>query len=255
MRLLAAILGTAIMPAVVQGEWTPPANPDPQQILQDARSDTKALLYDDALAKFVWFHHHALEHNRALSGVRLSFALGYWHELAKQHPPALAAMKHERDDARQKVGDRQNPRESFADFAALNRELGETRQTRDLFVEVESKDSKLAQQIFSLAKPALIEAKEYQLCGRYLAPQRDLQSEAQLLKLHRDRAQQNPLLMNFAVRRFTHEVSTLVALLVINERKDEAVPIADSAKAELDDADFREALEAALAGKLPAPWP
>lgn len=37
-------------------------------------------------SEFVWFHEHALEVDRAYRGVRLSFALAFWLELAEQYP-------------------------------------------------------------------------------------------------------------------------------------------------------------------------
>src|SRR5688572_11688303 len=52
--------------------WSPPANPDPHVILREAKADTQAGRYEEALAKHVWFHSHALEIEPALYGVRLS---------------------------------------------------------------------------------------------------------------------------------------------------------------------------------------
>ncbi|MDX1982468.1 MAG: hypothetical protein SFV51_19490, partial [Bryobacteraceae bacterium] len=61
---------------------------DPRQILAGARLDARQGDYAEALQKYLWFHHHALEHDMALSGVRLSYALNEWWELGKAYPPA-----------------------------------------------------------------------------------------------------------------------------------------------------------------------
>src|SRR5690349_9740269 len=54
--------------------------------------------FQEALMRYVWYHEHALEYDRAVYGVRLSFALSYWKELADVYPPALVALKQMRDN-------------------------------------------------------------------------------------------------------------------------------------------------------------
>jgi hypothetical protein len=46
-------------------QWKPPANPDPSQILHEAVADTRNGQHADALAKFLWFHHHATSMTRS----------------------------------------------------------------------------------------------------------------------------------------------------------------------------------------------
>ncbi|PQO47828.1 hypothetical protein [Blastopirellula marina] len=60
--------------------WEPPENPDPSEVLRSAMFDRREGRYDVALAKYVWFFHHALEYKRGMSAVRLSFALSYWND-------------------------------------------------------------------------------------------------------------------------------------------------------------------------------
>jgi len=57
--LLAFLMNLPLLAA-----WTPPENPNPQQILSEAQSDAKAGRYEDALAKHVWFHENALKSTR-----------------------------------------------------------------------------------------------------------------------------------------------------------------------------------------------
>ena len=51
---------------------------DPGEILSRGRAAALEGRHEDALRDFAWFHEHALEHDMAYYGVRLSFALGYW---------------------------------------------------------------------------------------------------------------------------------------------------------------------------------
>ena len=42
--------------------WLPPDDPDLSEILGEAVDDTREKRYEVALAKFVWFHENALNH-------------------------------------------------------------------------------------------------------------------------------------------------------------------------------------------------
>src|SRR4051812_29867743 len=59
--------------------------------LHSGRTATHEGRFEEALSQFIWFHEHSLEEDRAYLGVRLSFALSYWMELAERYPPARAA--------------------------------------------------------------------------------------------------------------------------------------------------------------------
>ena len=46
-----------------------------QKYLSDTQEMVRKGKYKEALERFVWFHEHALEHDPAMTGVRLSFAV------------------------------------------------------------------------------------------------------------------------------------------------------------------------------------
>jgi hypothetical protein len=238
--------------------WVPPPNADPSAILQEARRDAREGRHEVALAKFLWFHHHALDREQGLSGVRLSFALGYWHQLARQYPPALDALKKTRDEAladvqRAQGGDVFQP---FHDFASINRELGEQSRTARAFVELDRENPAAAATAFHVAQPSLIGAREYGLCGKYLRPDEEWQMAARVYQLDQDHERRSsPDIPRSADKFFTHRVTTLVALLVVNGRRQDAEAIAQKARLELDDPAFRAAIDAALTGAVPDPWP
>lgn len=239
-------------------EWMPPENPSPTVILREATADARSGNYERALAKHVWYHENALKIDDAEFGVRLSFALSYWLDLAKQYPPALEKLKEIRDATRAKVLESNDPFESFSDVAAIDRVLKEDAKTIDLFQTLDKNDPAKAKQVFRIAKRALIAEEEYELYLKYVDAKRDFEMLArnfeQLKKLNlpglrggeRD---------NFYERQFANESATLVAILVKGGKKDEAQTIAVAAKQKLDDTEFHQALADALEGVVPDPWP
>ena len=238
--------------------WAPPANPDPTKILREAEADARAGKYEIALAKHLWFHRNALRYESGLSGVRLSFALASWVELADKYPPALAALKAERDralaDFRRARGHGFDP---FHDFVSINESLSEEGRTVAEFKALDAENPRRAEWVFDVALPALIEAKEYELAGKYIDP--SAQWEMALsgyrlnVRLNRDEPKLN--LGEFAKESFTNSTATLIALLVVTGREREAMRIAEEAREQLADADFQAAIDKALRGEVPEPWP
>jgi hypothetical protein len=250
-----------LFPSAVFADWTPPVKPDPHKILQEARDDREAGRYADALAKHVWFHENALKYQRGLYGVRLSFALGYWVELGNVYPPALLMLKTIRDEAAKKVREAdadQKVFEIFHDFAAINRALEEQSKTTDLFVWLDANKPKAAERAFGTAEPALIQSKQYRLCGKYIDADRSFAEIVTLYQVNK-RMSKDPRfgerLREHSERTFSNSTATLVALLVLNDRKADALRIAEKALKEHDDAEFKQALEKAKKGELPPAWP
>ena len=129
-----------------------------------------------------------------------------------------------------------------------------------MFKLVDEKNPEEAGVVFDVSEPALIKAKEYKLCGKYLRPERSVDNSLELFKLEselkvdprfaeREKDSRN--------RRFIDDAATVVALLVINDRKEEAEKAIVRLKTVEADADFHKklatALNEALKGKLPQP--
>ena len=254
-----AILLVALMSTPTRAEeWSPPNDPNPQSILQEARADTRANRYKTALAKHVWFHENALAIRPSLYGVRLSFALSYWLELAQQYPPALTKLKEIRDSARKNVMAGREVRESFHDMEAINDHLDEHKATAKVFEILDEKSPKTAKEVFDLAQPSLIQDKAYTLVGKYISPKDDFAKMSEAYRQGKklaDDARFGASHLDFANKKFVNDATTLVAVLTVNERKKEAEEIAASARVEFDDDSLRAALEKALKGVVPDPWP
>ena len=255
-RLAAVLLGAA--PLLAAAGWTPPAQPDPVAILGQARADTAAKRYEEALAKLVWFHEHALDYAQGLYGVRLSYALNDWKALGRVYPPALDKLRAERDAAADHVRRGDGARGYFNEVVAIDKALGEDAATRGLFVWLDANRNEIASQVYDIAQPSLVRAGDYALCGKYLEPQKALQG---ILDQYRvvmqlatvsDRTREEQA---FARKTLANKTGLLVALLVQNHRKDEANDIAAQAVKEWDDPDFRQQLIEALSGQMPEPWP
>lgn len=234
------------------GEWTPPEDPDVDAIRDESEADAKAGRYELALAKHVWWHENVNKYQPSMSAVRLSFGLGEWHRLADVYPPALAKLKEVRDH----VGDRIKSNveknvsfEDFQEFAAINRELEENEKTVAMFKFVDQENPGGARTAFHVSQPALIEAKEYVLCGKYLEPEK--YSDILLKRFGvENQIKTNPMyddMMRASLdRSFINDAATLVALLAINDRKSEAEAAIAKFKTVVSDAKFHKDLAAAL---------
>lgn len=232
--------------------------PDLHAILQEAHADTKAKRYEAALKKHVWFHENALSIDPEFSAVRLSFALADWYRLAQQYPPAMAKLKQYRDAAQRNVLAGEDVFASFHEMASINRYLGEDVKTLEVFKTLDANDAKSAKIVFGVAEPSLVKFKAYELAGKYLSPERDMQLISEAYR-HGRELSEDPRFGNdrldFAERLFQNKSTTLVALLVINDRQKEAEEIADAFRNEWDDEKFHAALDEALKGIVPEPWP
>lgn len=239
-------------------QWAPPADPDPSGILQSAAADTRAGHHARALDKFEWFHAHALEIQPSLYGVRLSFALSYWHALAETYPPALAALRAARDRARDRALAGTEARANFHDMEAINSTLGDHAATRVVFEQLHRTRPRVATRVFDLAQPALVREGAHALLGVYVDPDADFQrllaryEESRTLAEDPDFGAEQ---LDFAHRSFANRSATLVGILVVNDRDADARRIAAAARAAWDDAGFHAQLDRALAGTIPAPWP
>src|SRR5689334_9527822 len=86
---------------------------DMQQYLTDTKRMVKEGKYKEALDRYIWFHEHALEHDSAMMGVRLSFALSDWKSLADVYPPAMNALKETRETTTKQLIDNVGPPSLF----------------------------------------------------------------------------------------------------------------------------------------------
>lgn len=233
--------------------WTPPENPDPSEILNSARIDARRGRYEQALSKHIWLHDNAFKYQRSQYGVRLSFALSYWIELARVYPPAKVAFLLTRDDTENAFRENHDFH-LFHDLSSMNRDLDEENRTVELFLEAADKDQELGQRLYHLAEPYLISAGLYRECGPFLEFEHRLemakggyQIELQVEERYRSVPSQRHARIHYV-----NQVATLVALLVLNERETDARTACETALEVIDDDDFRAILDAAMTGQFPS---
>lgn len=150
------------------------AQEDMQQYLRETKSMIKQQQYPEALERCIWFHNHALKYNKHMGPVRVSFALGYWKDLADAYPPAMEALIAIRDSTEaiilsKKFGQNRNVIcDLFADVKALNRTLEEDSKTVTLFEFIQQYAYGPSQSCWIYAKDVLFEAERYDLIKHYI---------------------------------------------------------------------------------------
>lgn len=140
---------------------------DAYQRLIRARELTQAGKYAEALREHVWFHEHALDEIPSLSGVRLSFALSDWVNLAKVYPPALRKLKSIRDETIDELFGKNGSFKLFHDIASINEYLEETSTTHQAFLRLDIEQPELARKCADVAMDAIVAAKDFKLARRY----------------------------------------------------------------------------------------
>lgn len=156
--------------------------------LQAGRAATHAGRFEEALAHFVWFHEYALQEDPAYRGVRLSFALSYWLELAEQYPPAMAEYQAKLNDKIDRLLGGELSRGLFHDVEAMNESLNADETTAEVFAVLDAAHPEFAQSCARIAVPALVRVKRYALAAKYV-PEPEEQLLAKAKELVRDIAE------------------------------------------------------------------
>jgi hypothetical protein len=228
---------------------------DPREILQEARRCAASGVYAEALEHHLWFHRHALDHRPSLYGVRLSYALHDWVALGAVYPPALEALRETRDECDVRMRSGEGDRWVFNDLAAINRVLRAEHQTLALFAWLDTHLPSRAAEVYETAQPLLVRARQYRVCGRYLDPDASLQRLRGILQARTQLVTKDPRYdIRFEARsqrNFAVDAATMVALLVLNDRREDAERIAEQALTDLDTAEFQDLLDKARRGQVP----
>ncbi len=131
--------------------------------------------HEEALLEYVWFHEHALTEQAGLYGVRLSFALAYWMELAALYPKARLVLEQIRDRKTDALLSNSENRHVFHDIAAINDHLLEHGKTHALFAKLAATSPQFAEACSRYALPSLVLAGDFALAARFSPdPERQL---------------------------------------------------------------------------------
>jgi hypothetical protein len=138
------------------------------EVLRQARQCVKSYEYAAALEKYIWFHLHALDIDRGLVGVRLSYAISEWIALGQVYPPAKSALESLRDTKAESLAQGTDDVSLFHDVAAINLALGQVERTRDIFRAIAGVDRAVAEKYFHVALESLVETKDFDLARSFL---------------------------------------------------------------------------------------
>jgi len=220
---------------------------DMQQYMRDTEALVKQGEYEKALERTLWFHENALKHEPGMFGVRLSFAMGDWMELAEKYPPAMKAMHKVRDEKTAKLKSGKGNFNLFMDVNAFNRTLKEEDKTIALFRLLDGKQPDLAKKCWTVAKQIVIKNKDYDLADKYLG---NLLTEFDEIKERYEmmvsRSDKNrpgySHLKNLNENRFVEQTLLLIETAQALKESDTAKEIKQRALKVLDDRRLRKAL-------------
>jgi hypothetical protein len=244
--------GPVVERVVTSMPWSPAvapgSKPDLQQILSEAHDLASRGLYEEALQRHLWFHHHALEFGPAFTGVRLSFALSYWADLGRRYPKAKQALIEVRNHDVQELSAGRGDFPLFMEVDAINRYLQAGDASFDLFKTLASVDQELARRCYPLLEERLVARSEYEVCLGYIGdPQARFESLRQNYETTRELPGERPKsqqdqLRDLAKETFVTSACRLIEILIATGRKPEAEKIGDQAVAILDDSRLKSAV-------------
>jgi len=140
---------------------------DPGEVLNQAREAFSIKEYEVSLEKYKWFYDNSLDIDQSYYGVRLSYCLGEWAELAKYFPTAKEELVILKDKSLS--GFKSNPtHQAFHEYSSISEYLDCSSEVFDTFVSIEEQDEKLASKIFSLVFRYCATNKKWDVCRRYL---------------------------------------------------------------------------------------
>lgn len=225
---------------------------DMQKYLKETQAMMRDGKHEEALKRFIWFHEHALEHDKAMYGVRLSFALSYWKSLGGVYPPAQEAMVKLRDENDKLLREGKGSRSLFHDLVALNRTLGAEKGSVELFEAISKAEPAKGKDYWSVVKDVVLGQKRYDLAKAYM---QDLEAEFEKVKAMYDQnlaLYDNPQMggkqfQDYNEGRFVKDVKELIALSVALADNDAAEAIRDKALKVLNDPRLQRTPEGAVA--------
>lgn len=143
--------------------------PRQRDALDKARAAFRDGDYPAALRHYDYFFDHALDDDPvALYGVRLSYCLDEWVQLGEKYPLALKALIEKKNDALV-LFERSRDPERFHDFVAISKNLNAGDEPTHRFMAYHASDRELAGSIVRFIWDGLISAKQWEVCGSYLA--------------------------------------------------------------------------------------
>jgi tetratricopeptide (TPR) repeat protein len=117
--------------------------------------------YAQALREYLWCLDVGMQKDQGYSGVRRSFLLSNMMDLGQKYPPALAALRIRRDQARTALIKGVKDPEVAYDFASYNDYIGNPAQTLALYDSLKARGGPVAKALFEVVRRMLLENQRY----------------------------------------------------------------------------------------------
>lgn len=141
--------------------------PSDKDALHRARAAFSAGEDAVALEEYEQFFDHALDSERSLYGVRLSYCLSEWARLGKRYPPALRRLRWKARNALKLLAETRDP-ERFHDYVAICDFLGRAREPVRRFLVYHAQDRRMARSIVRFVWDRLVQSKHWLVCAQYV---------------------------------------------------------------------------------------
>jgi len=136
-----------------------------QFTLDRAREAVKLKNYANALKNYENFFEQTF--NTSYYGVRLSYCLSEWKELADIYPDAMISLQNKRDKALQLLNKTKEP-EQFHDYKSICDVLDSPEKALKEFLRLHTEDRALSTKIVRFIWDELIRKEEWKICLEYL---------------------------------------------------------------------------------------
>ncbi|MBK6896775.1 MAG: hypothetical protein IPH06_09305 [Alphaproteobacteria bacterium] len=153
---------------------------NPSEAIKTARNYFKEKNYPAALERYKWFFENSIIIDRAYIGVRLSYCLDEWADLAKVYPLAMDTLVEQKNIALNNFN-KTNSADSFNDYASICEYLQCSEEAVMVFKNIHNINSALSKKIFRSVSDALLRNKEWNICREYIG--NGLQKYENLIKL------------------------------------------------------------------------
>jgi thiol-disulfide isomerase/thioredoxin len=193
--------------------------------------------YDEATDEFVWLWNHMVSHEPAMAGVRVSFMAGDMEQLARTHDPAREAFAELRDALTPAVRSGEANQRELLDWVVLNEVVGEQGITLEWFQAMRDEPNareRLGGVDLHLYR-LLVERGQWADAGWiYADPAAEAERHIGLWQMTRSRGSEPPDARIDEMRRelLKQQLSELYAACLAADRDDEAIQVAEAARAE-----------------------
>lgn len=140
---------------------------DVNKIVSDAVVDYYNEDYVSAHEKYEWFFENGEKIKPSMRGVRVSFCLRGWVDVANEYPPAMKRIIEIKQDALTTFYEQQSI-DAFRDFSCISRYLKTGNEVLDIFFKYHKSDKEIANNLFRHAFEFLVDKKDWEICAEYM---------------------------------------------------------------------------------------